>query len=357
MRPLLAGAGLVTVLLVAQVAGQQPPVFTPFGALPVLDAYLESLRQQSGIPGMSAAVMRDGAVIWESGYGFQDVSARVRATPDTPYPIGDMSGTLAAVMLLECVEQRQIEFDQPLSRYGVEGAEAEATLRDLLSHTSASAGTPFAFMPERYAQLTRVVERCASEPYLKSVAKLLDRTAMRDSAPGSEPWNSDAVLRDGQFDPADVDRYRRVLARMALPYRIDRRGRPERIDLPPFGVNASTGLVTTVRDLARLDAALDSAVILRQETLDAAWNPVVSRSGVIVPMGLGWFVQRHRDERVVWHFGLVANAYSSLIVKLPERRLTFILLANSDRLSAPFQLPSGDVTRSVFAALFLKLVT
>ena len=29
-------------------------------------------------------------------------------------------------------------------------------------------------------------------------------------------------------------------------------------------------------------------------------------------MGLGWFVQFYRGERVVWHFGHVPNAYSSL---------------------------------------------
>jgi hypothetical protein len=68
-------------------------------------------------------------------------------------------------------------------------------------------------------------------------------------------------------------------------------------------------------------------------------------------------VQSHRGERVVWHFGLIGNAYSSLVVKLPDRKLTFILLANSDGLSAPFELPSGNVTRSLFATLFLKLVT
>jgi CubicO group peptidase (beta-lactamase class C family) len=143
---------------------------------------------------------------------------------------------------------------------------------------------------------------------------------------------------------------------MALPYKIDSRGRAERIELPPFPINAAGGIVSTVRDLARLDAALDSAALLRQETLDAAWSPVFRR-GVVVPMGLGWFVQNHRGERVVWHFGLIPNAYSSLIVKLPERKLTFILLANSDRLSSPFQLPAGDVTRSLFATLFLKLIT
>jgi hypothetical protein len=43
------------------------------------------------------------------------------------------------------------------------------------------------------------------------------------------------------------------------------------------------------------------------------------------------------------------------VIKLPERGLTFILLANSDGLSAPFQLQAGDVTKSVFASLFLRL--
>jgi hypothetical protein len=44
-------------------------------------------------------------------------------------------------------------------------------------------------------------------------------------------------------------------------------------------------------------------------------------------------------------------------VKLPDRKLTFILLANSDGLSAPFELTSGNLTRSLFATLFLRLVT
>ena len=69
-------------------------------------------------------------------------------------------------------------------------------------------------------------------------------------------------------------------------------------------------------------------------------------------------MQIYRGEPVVWHFGLVTNAYSSLIIKLPSRHLTFILFANSDGLSSPFQLDAGDVTRSLFATLFfLRLYT
>ena len=186
---------------------------------------------------------------------------------------------------------------------------------------------------------------------------LLDRAAMQDSVPGTDLWHSDSVLREGEFDSEDLDRYRRVLDRMAFPYKVDTRLRAERTELPPITMSAEGGLVSTVRDLARLDAALDSTAILRQETLDRAWSPVTLPNGSVSPMGLGWFVQSHRGQRVVWHFGMIGNAYSSLLLKLPDQKITFILLANSDGLSNTFQLSSGNVTKSLFATVFLRLVT
>jgi len=121
-------------------------------------------------------------------------------------------------------------------------------------------------------------------------------------------------------------------------------------------MNATAGLVSTVRDIAKFDSGLDTELLIRPETRDSAWAPAVNAQGVAVPTGLGWFVQSYHNERIVWHFGLVPNAYSSLIIKLPARNLTYILLANSDRLSSPFKLEAGDVTTSVFALVFLRLI-
>src|SRR3954467_5956067 len=368
MRPRSSAIIILCVLAATVAIAQQSPVFTPFGALPVLDSYLEALRRQAGIPGMSAAVVRDGVVIWEKGYGYQNTASRIPATPDTPYLVGDLSGTLAAAMLLECAERRQLYLDDPIRKYGVELPEAGVTIRQLLSHTNPALEEPFAYSPERYAQLTGVMEKCEIRSYRKSAAALLDQFAMRDSVPGTDLWHSDSVLREGEFDSDDVDRYRRVLDRTAVPYKIDTRLRAERAELPPMTMTAAGGLVSTVRDLARLDAALDPhgiqppaapppARILQPDTLDVAWIPVVTPAGFVSPMGLGWFVQSHRGERVVWHFGMIPGAYSSLMLKLPNQKITFILLANSDGLSATFQLPSGNVTKSLFATLFLRLVT
>lgn len=116
-------AAILVALILATVAarGQQngvpaPPVLV----FPPLEAYLEALRQQAGIPGMSAAIVHDGEVVWDRGFGFQNVATRVRATPDTPYLVGDISGTVAAVLLLQCVEQRHMYLDERVRTYGVD---------------------------------------------------------------------------------------------------------------------------------------------------------------------------------------------------------------------------------------------
>ena len=357
-RSLAAFLGAVFVLSAGAFA-QQGPAFTPFGIIPVLETYLDALRQQAGIPGMSAALVRDGSIVWERGYGYANVTSRVRATPDTPYVISNLSEMFAAALLLQCVEQKRIDLDTPVRRYDAATPEEGATTKQLLSHTSADGpGDTFLYSPDRFVHLTQVMEWCAPQPYRKSLAhRIFNRLAMRDSVPGTDLQDPQLSLPEGMFESDDLDRYRQVLERMAVSYKVDAKGRAERLVLPLTPVSASGGIVSTVRDLARFDTALDQMVLLEEDTLNLAWHTSFDRRGAPVPTGLGWFVQIYRNKRVVWHFGYVPNAYSSLLIKLPEYNLTLILLANSDGLSAPYQLGAGDVTKSVFASLFLRLVT
>jgi hypothetical protein len=82
--------------------------------------------------------------------------------------------------------------------------------------------------------------------------------------------------------------------------------------------------------------------------------PTISNSTKQLPYGLGWFVQCHKGIKLVWHYGHAPKAYSSLILKIPEEGLTFIMLANSDGASAPFRLGAGNVLKSPFAVAFLN---
>jgi CubicO group peptidase (beta-lactamase class C family) len=321
-------------------------------ALSLFERYLESLRVQVGIPGLSAAIVQDGQLVWARGFGLADVETNIAARADTPYHIGDLTQAFTSILLGQCAQWGKVERNDPIRRWVPQAPDPPATIRQLLSHTSGATGT-FKYDLSRFALLTAVVDQCSGEPFRKQVATaILEHAAMTDAVPGRDFAALMAADDEPLFDAAAVQKYTRVLQRLAVPYKIDKRGKASRSELPAPYANAATGLIASVQDLANFDADLDKLV--RADTLEQIWaNETIN--GVATPTALGWFAQTYQNERLVWQFGIVSDAYSSLLLKIPARRLTLILLANSDGLVAPFSLQDGDVTSSLFVQPFLKL--
>lgn len=307
----------------------------------VFDRYVETLREQAAIPGLSAAIVQHGKVVWERGFGMANVEASIAAAPDTPYPINDLSQTFGSTLLLHrCLEGYYLTIDDRVIRWLPSYPEPTTTVGQLLRHAT-PAGT-YNYSPNRFATLTDALKECARNDYVPVlVGEILDRLAMTDSVPGE-------YLEFNQFPAVIHKRYAAVLRRVATPYRVDSRGKAIRSDYSPKAVSASTGIVSTVRDLARYDEALERNILLLPETLELAWTP-----GEGLPTGLGWFVQRYNGEQIVWHAGYTQGAYSSLFLRVPGRHATMILLANSDGLGSH---ADGDITKSLFARLFLGLL-
>ena len=343
--PRIAVVALVALVALHSGAAAQTLAFSLF------DRYLDSLRVQVGIPGLSAAIVQDGQLVWERGYGFADVETSSPARPDTPYAIGDLTQVFTTLLLGQCAESGRVFRDDPIRRWAPQAPDPPATIRQLLSHTGGVTGA-FKYDLGRFALLTNVVEQCTAEPFRRVVAsRILTHSAMIDALPGRD-YAALAINEEPMFDAATVQKYADIAQRMAVPYRVDKRGRAGRSDLPSPWINAATGVVASVRDLAKFDA--DLAKQVRPDTLEQIWtNEVVN--GIATPSALGWFAQVYQGERLVWQFGTVADGYSALMLKIPTRRLTLILLANSDGLTAPFSLQDGDVTSSLFVQPFLKL--
>jgi CubicO group peptidase (beta-lactamase class C family) len=98
--------------------------------------------------------------------------------------------------------------------------------------------------------------------------------------------------------------------------------------------------------------AMDRNALIKPESKALAWSPTVTPAGDSLPYGLGWFSTRYKGVRVVWQYGLW-TAISSLILKVPEHELTFVILGNTDGLSAPYRLGGGDLASSPWAREFL----
>jgi hypothetical protein len=213
----------------------------------------------------------------------------------------------------------------------------------------------FRYRPDRIEALAPVIAACTGNTFIETFARRLVNFGMLDSVPGSDVVQQ-APSSSGTLTSSTLDRYRAVLSRLAAPYSVDSRGVATLSRYVSTTVTPVRGLVSTVPDLEQFVIGLRrGSLILRPETLALAWQPSLGANGQRLPHGLGWFVQSYSGENIVWQFGVSQGASSSLLVTVPGRGITLILLANSDGLSSPFALANGDLTASPFGRLFLGL--
>jgi CubicO group peptidase (beta-lactamase class C family) len=316
------------------------PVGEQASSAPDLEAFartVDELRESMRIPGLSVAVARDGRILLARGFGWSDVERQVAATPETVYPIGSITKTFTSTLMLQLVEQGRLDLEAPVSRHVTWEVPADVRVRHVLSHTSeGEPGTRFIYS-SRFNWLDNVVESATGGSFPRLLAEgVLQPAGLANTFGGKGD------------DPAEAAAF----PAMATPY-VWEDGRQVRSEFPPMGLHSSSGLHSTVLDLIAYSVALDDGRLLRAESRERAFSPTVSIRGGALPYGLGWFTQQVAGERVVWHGAWWPRAFSGVLVKVPEKRLTLAVLANSDALSAP-QLGASNALLFPIANAFLR---
>jgi CubicO group peptidase (beta-lactamase class C family) len=340
-RPVLVLTATVSLAFAVAVYAADDLVLDRFGA------YLDSLRTQASIPGLAAAIIGSNNVLREFDFGSANVDRSVTVRADTPFHLDGLTQIWTAALVLYCVEEGKISLDDSLGEFSANSSEPDATVRQVLSHTSS--GLVFSYRPERLDLLIPPLSVCFDQPFRRAMADMLEKSLMMaDSVPGPDaatPAASDGV------DQGTIDRYKRALDRMATGY-VTNGSTPSPAAYSAQTLKPSTGLITSVRDFANFDLGLKKGTLLRTDSIAAAWTPPLGANGRRLPHGLGWFVQSYNGETVVWQFG-AGSASSSMVITVPSRGLTLVLLANSNGLARGFNLTAGDVSVSPFAKAFL----
>ena len=317
--------------------------------------YLESLRTQAGIPGLAAAIVGPYGVFREYTFGQADVERNVPVTIFTPFQLDDTTQTIVASLALKCASDGFFSLDDPVGKFVPSSPDAGATIRQLLTHTTGAANNlSFSYHPERLAPVAAAIASCKGSTFRSAMSAQLDHlTMMFDSVPGSDVISVTPPAEG--FTATVLQRYSDALVRLVTPYAVEGRGRAARSSYVASTLTPASGLISSLSDLEHFDLALKHGDVLRPEWLALAWTPPNDAAGRPLPHAYGWFVQAYNGERIVWHFGVSDNASSSMVISVPRRGLTLILLANSSGLARPLALSAGDVTVSPFARLFLSI--
>ena len=98
--------------------------------------YVESLRAQAGIPALALAVVGNSDILWERAFGRQDIDRGIATRTDTPFHVDGLTEMFSAALVLRCVEEGRLSLDDRVGQFKPSSAEPEATLRQILTHTS-----------------------------------------------------------------------------------------------------------------------------------------------------------------------------------------------------------------------------
>lgn len=316
-------------------------VGTPAQSLPEFEDVLERIRTDLKIPGFSAAITKNRKIVWAKGFGYSNKKSSTEATPETVYHLASLTKTFAATIVMQLVEENKLSLEDPVSEYGI-GLDAQGVIRvkHLLSHTSEGVpGSHYSYSGNRYSYLDYVISGASGKTLCQS---LYERIIL--------PLNL-SLTAVNPFSPNNCVQNTAIIEKLAQGYT------PNGQNTMPFPTlfNSAAGLISTVIDVSKFSIALDNDLLLKPETKELMFTPFISNSGDELPHALGWFVDNNEAVKIIWHYGYW-DAFSALILKVPEKELSFVILANSNRLSSASQGigTDEDVNHSVVAQEFLN---
>ncbi|AMV40804.1 serine hydrolase domain-containing protein [Planctomyces sp. SH-PL62] len=343
MRFMTAAILLGVAAAVAPAARAQDPAPPPSAA--EIDAYIEKAMRDRHVPGLSAAVVRDGQVVLAKGYGLADVEQNVPATVDTVYQLASVTKTFtsAAVMLL--VREGKLALDDKINDRlpDLPAVWKDVTVRHLLNHTSGiksyTSVPDFQKSPWKDYAHRELLDLVAKEPLEFAPGEKFEYSntgyyllGMLIEKASGEPYGRFTAAR--VFEPLGMSRTRlndlqAIIPGRARGYRWDRKELENVAPVSPTQPFAAGALVSSVSDLIKWDAALAEHELLDEATLGSMWTPTRLNGGGESGYGFGWEVSKVNGRPMVAHGGGIPG-FSTQLSRFPDDRLTVIVLTNAE---------------------------
>src|ERR1051326_8731252 len=105
---------ILTLALSAAATAHERPEAKEYAAL---NAMLDREMSELAMPGVSAALMDHGKLVWTAARGWADKDKGIKVTPETPFNIASLTKPMTAVVLMQLVQRGQLSLDTPMQRY------------------------------------------------------------------------------------------------------------------------------------------------------------------------------------------------------------------------------------------------
>jgi len=332
-------------------------------AVETIEAFILEKMKESGIPGLSISIIKDGEVFYSRGFGFRDVEYGKPATKETIYGIGSVTKSFTALSIMKLVEMGKISVDDFIDKYvdiDIRPKGEKIRIWHLLTHSSgipalayaealidavaygegqivpfatpedivtfmrgsedwavAKPGETFFYLNEGYVILGKIISKVSGMSYEEFVKKYI-----------LEPLS----MKRTYFSREDVEKDPNV----ATPY-VYKDNKLSRGEFP-YGISADGGILSNVLDLSNYvlmylnEGIFNDTEILSRELIREMFKPRIRlRYEIFGEESYGYGLSiypRFPIGTLIGHSGsvLVYTAYMGFV---PKKKLGVVILANA----------------------------
>lgn len=302
-----------------------------------VDEFIKAEMQKQNIPGVALAVIKDGKVIKNKGYGLANVETNTQVTNETVFKIGSISKPIIAMGIMLLVEEGKISLDDKVGKYldGTPETWKDITVRNLLSHTSGIIREAPGFDPAKIQPDADVIKTVYQSPLVFapgekyqycnvgyfSLAEIISKVS-------GKPWSeflSERIFKTFGMNSTRTTTFDGIVPHRANGYAFANNKLANSevyIALRPSGA-----FLSTITDLIKLENALNDTKFLKPETRKAMWTPFKLNDGKDSSYSLGWNITEVNGRKRIGHGGSL-NGFKSFFARFVDDKLTVIVLTN-----------------------------
>jgi CubicO group peptidase (beta-lactamase class C family) len=327
----------------------------------------EFLNAHAAVNSFSGSVLiaRDGKPLLAKGYGYANIEWQIPNTPQTKFRIGSITKQFTSMLIMQLRERGQLTLEDSVCAYVAPCPEAwrPVNIHHLLTHTSGIptyTGQP-AWREKMMVPLTtdQVMGFVRDLPlqwvpgekyeYNNSGYFLLGMVVEKAAGKKYEDALGDMILTPLGLKDTGYDWSRTILSKRASGYSGRGAALANAAPLDMQQPYAAGALYSTVEDLLKWDQALYTTTLLPEAAKTVMWTPFKNN------YAYGWGVPEpaahlYGGHRRMAHTGGI-NGFSSVIIRLPEPRMTFIVLSNNEGANA------GNIGRDLASIYFGQAYT
>ena len=322
-------------------------------------------------PGCALAVIKDGRIIYQRGYGMSNLEYGIPISPSSIFHVASISKEFTAMAIQLLARQEKLSLDDDVRKYVPEVPDfgERIAIKHLIHHTSG--------LRDQWSLLEMAGWREDDVITEDDILDLVSRQKALNFKPGEEHLYSNTgytllaiiVKRvSGQslrefadaniFKPLGMTRthfhddHSMIVKDRTSAYQ-PRPGGGLRVSIPVFDTYGATSLFTTVEDMAKWDQNFVDKKVGGEQVIDQMLTVGVLNNGKKLAYASGLSIGKYKGLNTVGHGGADAG-YRADFVRFPDQRFSVVCLCNASN-SNPSMLTRR--VADIYLADLLKAAT